>query len=300
MSQKLFTVPEAFNEPVWDYLPGSPEKASLDGKEVKTDRKVDIYPPHNLKNKVGYYYQGDGSHVKMAIDAALKAKDKWAAMSWEHRASIFLKMASLLAGPYRDRINAATMIGQSKTVHQAEIDAVCEMIDFLKFNVQFMEDIYLDQPQSSEGIWNRIEYRPLEGFVFALTPFNFSSIAGNLPTAPAMMGNTVVWKCSRTQVFCAKVLMDLFQEAGLPDGVINLVFASGPVVGEVILEHPDFTGIHFTGSTEVFQGIWKKVGENIHKYKSYPRIVGETGGKDYPCQSLARSQKRTRNRSEIA
>ena len=299
MSQKLFTVPVAYNEPVRDYLPGSAEKASLkaelermykddveimmviDGKEVKTEKKVDIYPPHDLTNRVGYYYQGDGSHVKMAIDAALKAKDKWAAMSWEHRASIFLKMASLLAGPYRDRLNAATMIGQSKTVHQAEIDSACELIDFYRFNIQYMEDIYLDQPESSEGIWNRLEYRPLEGFVFALTPFNFTSIAGNLPTAPAMMGNTVVWKCSRTQVYSAKVLMDLFQEAGLPDGVINLVFASGPVVGDVILEHPEFAGIHFTGSTEVFQGIWKKVGENIHKYKSYPRIVGETGGKDF-------------------
>ncbi|MBL7114043.1 MAG: L-glutamate gamma-semialdehyde dehydrogenase [Bacteroidales bacterium] len=299
MSQKLFTVPEAYNEPLRDYLPGSPEKASLkaelerqyndeveimmviDGKGVKTDRKVDIYPPHDLKNKIGYYYQGDASHVKMAIDAALKAKDKWAAMSWEHRASIFLKMASLLAGPYRDKLNAATMIGQSKTVHQSEIDSACELIDFFRFNIQFMEDIYLEQPYSPVDEWNRLEYRPLEGFVFALTPFNFTSIAGNLPTAPAMMGNTVVWKCSRTQVYSAKILMDLFQEAGLPDGVINLVFASGPVVGEVILEHPEFAGIHFTGSTGVFHDIWKTIGNNIHKYKSYPRIVGETGGKDF-------------------
>ena len=286
MSQKLFTVPEAYNEPIRSYEPGSPEKASLkaemerqyhqvveipmviDGKEVKTDRKIDIYPPHNLKKKIGYYYQGDASHVKMAIDAALKAKDRWASMSWEHRASIFLKMASLLAGPYRDKLNAATMIGQSKTAHQAEIDSACEIIDFLRFNIQYMEDIYLNQPQSEEGIWNRMEYRPLEGFVFSLTPFNFTSIAANLPTAPAMMGNTVVWKCSKTQVYSACVLMELFREAGLPDGVINLVFASGPVVGDVILGHPDFAGIHYTGSTEVFQGIWKKIGENIKKYKS--------------------------------
>jgi len=211
----------------------------------------------------------------------MAAKEQWISLSWEHRASIFLKAADLLAGPYRAKINAATMLGQSKNAFQAEIDAACELIDFLKFNVQYMTDIYKQQPESAPGMWNRVEQRPLEGFVFALTPFNFTSIAGNLPTAPAMMGNTVVWKPSKTQIYSAKVLMDLFREAGVPDGVINLVYVSGPVAGDVIFSHPDFAGFHFTGSTEVFQNIWKMVGENIHKYKTYPRIVGETGGKDF-------------------
>ncbi len=221
------------------------------------------------------------AHVQMAIKAALEAKEKWAALSWEHRASIFLKAADLIAGPYGDTINAATMLGQSKNVMQAEIDSACEMADFLRFNVKYMTEIYEQQPISSEGIWNRVEQRPLEGFVFALTPFNFTSIAGNLPSAPAMMGNTVVWKCSNTQVYSAKVLMDAFVEAGVPAGVINLMFVSGPVAGNEIFSHPDFAGIHFTGSTEVFQHMWKTIGGNIENYKSYPRIVGETGGKDF-------------------
>lgn len=299
MSDKTVFAPRAVNEPVKTYRPGSPERKELEkalkeayskvidipmfigGKEIKSDRKVPVFPPHRLDHQIAYYYQGDAGHVSMAIEAALAARECWATMDWKHRASIFLKAASLIAGPYRARINAATMIGQSKTVHQAEIDAACEMIDFLRFNVQFMEEIYNDQPKSTAHAWNRIEQRPLEGFVFALTPFNFTSIAGNLPTAPAMMGNVVVWKASRTQVYSAHVLMEVFRRAGLPDGVINLVFASGPVMGDVVLNHPDFAGIHFTGSTEVFQSIWKTIGTNIHKYRTYPRLVGETGGKDF-------------------
>jgi 1-pyrroline-5-carboxylate dehydrogenase len=299
MSEKIVFVPRAKNEPVKEYRPGSPEreelKKALDevysnvreipmfigGKEVKSDKVMPIYPPHKLTHKIGEYCQGNATHVNMAIDAALAAREAWANMCWKQRASIFLKAASLLAGPYRAKINAATMIGQSKTIHQAEIDAACEIIDFLRFNVQYMEEIYNNQPESSEHVWNRIQQRPLEGFVFALTPFNFTAIAGNLPTSPAMMGNVVVWKASKTQVYSAAVLMDAFREAGVPDGVINLVFASGPVIGEIVMDHPDFAGIHFTGSTEVFQGIWKTIGNNIHKYKTYPRLVGETGGKDF-------------------
>jgi 1-pyrroline-5-carboxylate dehydrogenase len=253
----------------------------IGGKEVRTDKKVPINPPHEHKYLLGHYHQGDASHVKMAIEAALEAKEKWARLSWEHRAAIFLKAADIIAGPLGDTVNATTMLAQSKNVMQAEIDSACEMADFLRFNVKYMTEIYEQQPISSEFIWNRVEQRPLEGFVFALTPFNFTSIAGNLPSAPALMGNTVVWKCSKTQVYSAKVLMDAFIEAGVPDGVINLVFVSGPAAGEVIFKHPDFAGIHFTGSTEVFQGMWKTIGGNIEKYKSYPRIVGETGGKDF-------------------
>jgi 1-pyrroline-5-carboxylate dehydrogenase len=299
MPKGIYKVPVAKNEPIKNYAPGSPERASLKneiarlrsiemdipmvigGKEVRTDNKVAMRPPHDLKHLLGYYHKGDASHVRMAIDAALEAKEKWAALSWEHRASIFLKAADLIAGPYRDTINAATMLGQSKNVFQAEIDSACEIIDFLRFNVQYMTEIYAQQPESSEGIWNRVEQRPLEGFIFALTPFNFTAIAGNLPTAPAMMGNTVVWKCSNTQVYSAKVLMDVFIEAGVPAGVINLMLVSGPVAGAEIFSHPDFAGIHFTGSTEVFQGMWKTIGGNIEKFKTYPRIVGETGGKDF-------------------
>jgi len=299
MPKGIYKVPAAKNEPIKNYAPGSPERASLKkeiarlrslemdipmvigGKEVRTDNKVAMHPPHDLKHLLGYFHKGDSSHVKMAIDAALEAKEKWAKLSWEHRASIFLKAADLIAGPYRDTINAATMLGQSKSVFQAEIDSACEIIDFLRFNVQYMTEIYAQQPESSDGIWNRLEQRPLEGFVFALTPFNFTAIAGNLPTAPAMMGNTVVWKCSNTQVYSAKVLMDVFIEAGVPAGVINLMLVSGPVAGEEIFNHPDFAGIHFTGSTGVFQYMWKTIGGNIEKYKSYPRIVGETGGKDF-------------------
>jgi len=294
-----FRVPEPKNEPVLSYAPGTKERAELkamlekmrseeveipmviNGEFVKTDNKIAVHPPHDIKHTLGYFYKGDASHVKMAIDAALAAKDKWVDLPWEHRASIFLKIADLIAGPYRAKINAATMLGQSKTSFQAEIDAACELADFFRFNVKYMTDLYAQQPDSDKGMWNRIEYRPLEGFVFALTPFNFTSIAGNLPTAPALMGNTVVWKVSNTQVYSAKVLMEIFMEAGLPAGVVNLVFVSGPVAGGVIFKHPDFAGIHYTGSTAVFQEIWKQIGANIKNYKSYPRIVGETGGKDF-------------------
>ena len=292
-------MPEPANERVRNYAPGTRERATLKaeierlrsqvieipmiigGKEVKTGNLVPIHPPHDRKHLLGHFHKGDASHVKMAIQAALDAKEEWAALSWEQRASIFLKAAELIAIPFGDTINAATMLGQSKNVMQAEIDSACEMADFLRFNVKFMAEIYDQQPNSSEAVWNRVEQRPLEGFVFALTPFNFTSIAGNLPSAPAMMGNTVVWKCSNTQVYSAKVLMDAFVAAGVPPGVINLVFVSGPVAGSEIFSHPDFAGIHFTGSTEVFRNIWKTIGNNIEKYKTYPRIVGETGGKDY-------------------
>ena len=299
MSQQIFHVPKAVNEPIRSYAPGTPEREALKktieearskeieipmfigGKEIKSGNLVAIRPPHDFKHVLGHYHQGDAGHVKMAIEAALAAKEKWADMSWQARASIFLKAASLLAGPYRDKINAATMLGQSKTVFQAEIDSACESIDFFRFNVQYMAEIYSHQPQSDSNTWNRLEQRPLEGFVFALTPFNFTSIAANLPTAPAIMGNTVVWKPSKTQVYAAHVLMEVYREAGLPDGVINLVFVSGPVAGKEILTHPDFAGFHFTGSTEVFHSIWKQIGDNIQIYKTYPRIVGETGGKDF-------------------
>lgn len=294
-----FIVPNAVNEPVLDYAPGSRERDEIvkalaeakskkldipmfiNGKEVRTGNLAEIRAPHNKELLLGHFHKGDDTHVQQAIEAALAAKEKWAAMPWEHRASIFLKAANLLAGPYRYKMNAATMLGQSKNIYQAEIDCVCELIDFFRYNVQFMTEIYAQQPNSNSVNWNRSEWRPLEGFVFALTPFNFTSIAGNLPTAPALMGNTVVWKCSNTQVYSAQVIVEILKEAGLPDGVINLVFVSGPVAGEVIFSHPHFGGIHFTGSTEVFQNIWRTIGNNIHKYKSYPRIVGETGGKDF-------------------
>lgn len=299
MPKGIFNVPLPVNERVRNYAPGTHERATLkeeierlrsqvmdipmwiDGKEVRTDKLVSIHPPHERKHLLGNFHKGDASHVQLAIKAALNAKEKWAALGWEHRAAIFLKAADLIAGPYGDTINAATMLCQSKNVMQAEIDSACEMADFLRFNVKYMTELYEQQPISSEGIWNRVEQRPLEGFVFALTPFNFTSIAGNLPSAPAMMGNTVVWKCSNTQVYSAKVLMDAFIEAGVPAGVINLVFVSGPVAGNEIFNHADFAGIHFTGSTGVFQHMWKTIGGNIEKYKSYPRIVGETGGKDF-------------------
>lgn len=299
MPHEPIYVPRARNEKVRTYAPGSPERASLKkalkeagerqvdipmfigGKKVTTGNKVPIRPPHDHKKLLGHYNQGDASHVRQAIDAALSAREAWAALHWTERAAIFLRAASLLAGPYRDRINAATMIGQSKTVHQAEIDGACELIDFFRFNVMYMEEILMNQPESPEHEWNILQQRPLEGFVFALTPFNFTSIAGNLPTAPALMGNTVVWKPSKTQVYSAAVLMDLFRDAGVPDGVINMVLVPGPVAAGEILNHPDFAGIHYTGSTGVFQGIWEQVGRNIRNYKSYPRIVGETGGKDF-------------------
>ncbi len=299
MSNAIYKVPAAINEPVLNYAPGSAERKALkaalshmrsevidvpmyiDGKAVHTDKKGEMRPPHDHEHLLGRYSIGDASHLNSAIDAALKAKEQWAAMEWEQRASIFLKAADLLAGPYRATINAATMLGQSKSAYQAEIDSACEMIDFLRFNVEYAREIYTQQPISSKGVFNRVEQRPLEGFVFALTPFNFTAIAGNLPTSVAMMGNTVVWKPSFTQIYAARVLMEVFMEAGLPAGVINLVYVSGSTAGDVIFNHPDFAGIHFTGSTGVFQDIWKSIGNNIHKYKTYPRIVGETGGKDF-------------------
>ncbi|MCT4614696.1 MAG: L-glutamate gamma-semialdehyde dehydrogenase [Marinifilaceae bacterium] len=299
MPKAVYNVPEAVNEPIFSYAPGSPERAELKAmiakmrseevdvpmyigsEEVRTNNKKLMSPPHDHKHVLGYYHQGGKEHVQMAIDAALAAKPKWEELAWEHRASIFLKAAELISGPYRMKLNAATMLGQSKNAFQAEIDSACEIADFLRFNVQYMTEIYKQQPKSSKGIWNRVEQRPLEGFVFALTPFNFTAIAGNLPTAPAMMGNTIVWKPSKTAVYSANVLMEVFKRAGVPDGVINLVYVSGPDAADVIFNSPDFAGIHFTGSTGVFQGMWKTIGENIHKYKSYPRIVGETGGKDY-------------------
>ncbi len=299
MNPTHFVTPLAVNEPVLEYLPGSSERKALKsaiaaarnevrdipmfigGKEVKTGNLGEIHPPHDIKHLLGHYHKGDASHVRMAIDAALKAKAEWASLSWESRASVFLKAANLLAGPFRAKINAATMLCQSKNPYQAEIDSACELIDFFRYNVQFMAEIYSQQPKSLSSAWNRLEQRSLEGFVFALTPFNFTSIAGNLPTAPALMGNTVVWKPSNTEIYSAWVIMEVLREAGLPDGVINLIYVSGPVAGDVIFKHPDFAGIHFTGSTEVFQNIWKTIGENIHLYKTYPRIVGETGGKDF-------------------
>lgn len=299
MATGFFKVPVAINEPINSYAPGTPERESLQaaiaearskeidipmyigGKEVRTDEKVPLSPPHDHQHILGYFSKGDASHVKDSIDAAMAAKKDWGNMSWENRAAIFLKAADLIAGPYRDKINAATMLGQSKNAFQAEIDSACEIVDFLRFNVEYMSEIYQQQPESSEGVWNRVEQRPLEGFVFALTPFNFTAIAGNLPSAPALMGNTVVWKPAFTQVYAANVLMEVFNEAGVPPGVINLFYVDGPEAGDVIFKHRDFGGIHFTGSTAVFQHIWKTIGENIYNYRSYPRIVGETGGKDF-------------------
>lgn len=299
MPKGIYTVPSPKNEPVKGYAPGSPEKIELKktleefrsttmdipmyigGEEVKTGNKISIHPPHDHQHLLGHFHEGDASHVEQAVNAALGAREAWAEMSWEHRASIFLKAAELLAGPYRSKINASTMLGQSKNAFQAEIDAACEFIDFLRFNVHFMTEIYKEQPESAPGVWNRLEHRPLEGFVFAITPFNFTSIAGNLPIAPAMMGNTAVWKPAYTQVYSANIIMQVLKEAGLPDGVINLVYVDGPVAGDVIFNHPDFAGLHFTGSTGVFRQLWKTIGQNIDKYKTYPRVVGETGGKDF-------------------
>jgi 1-pyrroline-5-carboxylate dehydrogenase len=299
MANGFFTVPHPKNEPVYTYAPGSPERARLKeaieaarshqadipmyigGTEVRTGNTRALRPPHDHQHILGYYHYGDKGHVDQAIAAALAARHMWSSLSWEHRASIFLKAAELLAGPYRYKINAATMLGQSKNVFQAEIDSACELIDFLRFNTYFMAEIYKEQPESSPGIWNRMEYRPLEGFVFAVTPFNFTAIAGNLPTAPAMMGNTVVWKPAETQIYAAHIIMEVLREAGLPDGVINLIYVNGPEAGEVVFSHPEFAGLHFTGSTAVFQHMWKTIGNNIHRYRSYPRIVGETGGKDF-------------------
>jgi len=299
MSKAISQVPFAVNEPVNSYEPGSPEVKSLiaqykkmwaqkieipmviNGKEVKTDDKVQLQSPQDHAHDFGFYHRGTMQHVDDAINAALAAKKQWNELGWEHRAAIFLKAADLLAGPYRDVINAATMIGQSKNVHQAEIDAACEFIDFLRFNVEFMTEMYSEQPVSDAGIWNRVEYRPLEGFVFAVTPFNFTAISGNLPACMAMLGNVVVWKPSDKQIYSAKVIMDVLTEAGLPAGVINMIFTDGKETAEKVLAHRDFAGLHFTGSTKVFQGMWKMIGDNIHNYRTYPRIVGETGGKDF-------------------
>jgi len=299
MPKGIYKVPVAVNEPIKNYAPGSSERKELQamlkelrskemdipmyigGKEVRSNNKSRLAPPHDHQHTLGHFYKSDRSHIEQAIDAALAAREKWSALSWEMRASIFLKAAELIAGPYRARLNAATMLGQSKNAYQAEIDSACEIIDFLRFNVQYMTEIYSEQPISAPGIWNRVEWRPLEGFVYALTPFNFTAIAGNLPSSCAMMGNVVVWKPSNTQVYSAQVLMEVFMKAGVPAGVINLIYPSGPEAAEVIFNHRDFAGIHFTGSTDVFQNIWQTIGNNIHKYRSYPRIVGETGGKDF-------------------
>ena len=300
MSNAFYKVPVAVNEPVKSYAPNSPEKNSLINKykemykqdeidvpmyignqEIRTEDKRPMTPPHDHNKVLGYYNYGNGTHVEMAIEKALEAKSAWANLPWEQRASIFLKAADLLAGPFRDRMNAATMLAQSKNVFQAEIDAACEMVDFFRFNVQYMTQIYKEQPDSQPGMWNRLEYRPLEGFVFALTPFNFTSIAANLCAAPAMMGNVIVWKPADSQVYSAQVIMDLFKAAGLPDGVINMVTVDGPEAGEVIFKHKMFSGLHFTGSTAVFRTLWKNISNNLDAYRSYPRIVGETGGKDF-------------------
>lgn len=300
MSNAFYKTPFPQNEPVKSYAPGSPERESakkvlaemgsgkldapmfIGGKEVRTGNLQPICPPHNHKHVIGHFHRGDASHVQQAIDAALAAKPAWENLGWEHRAAVFLKAADLLAGPFRDRMNAATMLAQSKNIFQAEIDAVAELCDFLRFNAHFMQQIYADQPlHSPQDIWNRLEYRPLEGFVFCITPFNFTSIAANLPASAALMGNTCVWKPADNQIYSAHVVMELFREAGLPDGVINLIYTDGPETGEVVFNHRDFAGLHFTGSTGVFRHLWKTIGNNLEKYRSYPRVVGETGGKDY-------------------
>jgi 1-pyrroline-5-carboxylate dehydrogenase len=300
MSNAFFKVPVAINEPVKSYAPGSPERASLLAKyqefkdrspidvpmyigaqKVTTANKKPLTMPHDHQHVLGYYNQGEAAHVSAAIDAALAAKAAWSALPWQDRAAVFLRAADLLAGPFRDRMNAATMLAQSKNVFQTEIDAACELIDFFRFNVQYMTQIYNEQPASLPGMWNRLEYRPLEGFVFALTPFNFTSIAANLCAAPAMMGNVIVWKPADSQIYSAQVIMELFEAAGLPAGVVNMITVDGPVAGDVIFSHKEFAGLHFTGSTGVFRQLWKNIAHNIENYRSYPRIVGETGGKDF-------------------
>jgi 1-pyrroline-5-carboxylate dehydrogenase len=299
MNLGYFHYPLPQNEPVKSYAPGSDEKNKLKAtlarrkqevaeipmyigaNEVFTDTKIDIRPPHETGHLLGHFSEGDESHVRLAIDAALDARESWWSTSWENRAHIFLKAAELIAGKYRYEINAATMLGQSKNAYQAEIDSACELIDFLRFNVHFLSEIYQEQPISAPGIHNRTEYRPLEGFVLAVTPFNFTAIGGNLPASAALCGNVVVWKPAYTQVYSAQVIMKVLKEAGLPDGVINMIYVPGPVLGEVCFSHPDFAGIHFTGSTKVFNSMWATIGANAHLYKSYPRVVGETGGKDF-------------------
>jgi 1-pyrroline-5-carboxylate dehydrogenase len=300
MANGQFQVPYPVNEPVQSYAPGSAEReevlktyrdlynqVALDvpmfigGEEVRTAKKMPMTPPHDHQHVLGHYNYGDATHVTAAIEAALAARSSWSALPWHERAAVFLKAADLLAGPYRAKINAATMLAQSKNIYQAEIDAACEFIDFLRFNAYFLQEIQAVQPESAEGIWNRMEYRGLEGFVFAITPFNFTAIAGNLCAAPALMGNTIVWKPADSQVYSAHVIMEVFREAGLPDGVINMVTCDGPEAGEVVFKHPDLAGLHFTGSTGVFRHVWKEIGNNIERYRNYPRIVGETGGKDF-------------------
>lgn len=301
MATGFYKVPKAINEPVISYAKNSKERASLiamykkmykeqvdvplyiGNEEIRTGKTVSMHPPHDHKHVVGVYHTADKNHIEQAVDSALKAREKWSKTPWESRAAIFLKAADLLAGPYRDKMNAATMIAQSKNVMQSEIDAVAELCDFFRFNVEFMTQIYQDQPISSDGIWNRMEYRALEGFVYAITPFNFTSIAGNLSAAPALMGNVVIWKPARTQVYSAQVIMEIFKEAGLPDGVVNMVTGNSAMITEVILDNPHFAGVHFTGSTGVFNSFWEQIGRNVNqgKYRSYPRIVGETGGKDF-------------------
>ena len=299
MGKGFFKVPPAINEPVLSYAPGSAERENvlkayksmynstievpmyINGENIKTGQTQTMRPPHDHQHVVGIYHTANKSHVEQAIATALEARKTWSQLPWEQRAGIFLKAAELIAGPYRAKINAATMMAQSKTVHQAEIDAACEFIDFLRFNVQFMTEIYNDQPQSTNATWNRIEYRPLEGFTYAVTPFNFTAIAGNLPACMALMGNVVVWKPSDSQIYSAKVIMDVFEEAGVPAGVINVVFGDPVMITETVLSSPDFSGLHFTGSTFIFKELWKQIGVNIHNYKTYPRIVGETGGKDF-------------------
>ena len=299
MLKGFFHVPKAVNEPVKSYAPNSPEKKAvleaykkmwnetidvpnyIGSEEIRTGNTRNMSAPHDHKHVVGTYHLAEKKHVEQAIASALEAKEAWANLAWEQRAAIFLKAAELIAGPYRARINAATMIAQSKTIYQAEIDASCELIDFLRYNVEFMTQIYNDQPKSDSSVWNRLEYRPLEGFVYAVTPFNFTAIAANLPASAAMMGNVVVWKPSDSQVFSAKIIIDIFKEAGIPDGVINVVFGDAQMISDTVYASPDFAGIHFTGSTHVFKDIFKHIGNNIHTYKTYPRIVGETGGKDF-------------------
>ena len=299
MSKALYKIPKAYNEPVLDYRSGSPEKLALKAElenmqseeievfmrigdqDVRGTTKMEIVQPHDHSKKLGHFYLGGEEHVYQAIDAALAARKQWQSLSWHYRASIFLKAADLVAGKYRQKLNASTMLAQSKSVYQAEIDAACEFADFLRFNVEFMSDIYKQQPISSPGVWNRMEQRPLEGFVYAISPFNFTSIAANLAAAPALMGNVVVWKPSETQIYSAKIIMDIFREAGLPDGVINMIFVDGPVGGRVMASHPDFVGVHFTGSNAVFTKIWKAIGDNVQIHNTYPKIVGETGGKDF-------------------
>ncbi|MEA2553621.1 MAG: 1-pyrroline-5-carboxylate dehydrogenase, partial [Fimbriimonadaceae bacterium] len=299
MDLGYFNYPLPQNEPVHSYEPGSPERARLKavlkelksqtmdlpmiigGQEIRTENKLAVHPPHEIKHTLGYLHEGEACHVQEAVKAALNVRDAWATTPWEERAGIFLKGAELIATKYRPYMNGTTMLGQSKNPYQAEIDAACELIDFLRFNVHFLSEIYRQQPISGPGMHNRLEYRPLEGFVLAVTPFNFTAIGGNLPTAPAMCGNVVVWKCAHTQAYSASMFMKILMEAGLPAGVINLVFAPGPAVGEVCFNHPDFAGVHFTGSTGVFDGMWKTIGANRGTYRNYPRLVGETGGKDF-------------------